>query len=133
VFGIISKEKINFETLFFLFHGIKTNYTGNKIPLIPPLKSGHKSNLFPGIKTNYTGNKIPLIPPLKSGHKSNLFPWHKSILCWRCFQEFTVVPVIKCPQQVFHKFFRPLYKFFGTVQIPKKNFFLNLFCEFFGS
>jgi hypothetical protein len=44
-----------------------------------------------GIKTNYTGDKIPLPPPTpKSGHKSNLFPWHKSILCWRCFREFMV-------------------------------------------
>jgi hypothetical protein len=33
-----------------LFHGIKTNYIGAKIPLIPPLKSGHKSNLYHGIK-----------------------------------------------------------------------------------
>ncbi len=36
--------------LFILFHGIKSNYPGDKIPLIPPLKSGHKSNLYHGIK-----------------------------------------------------------------------------------
>ena len=32
----------------------------------------------------------PYSPP-QNGHKSNLFPWHKSILCWRCFQDFTVI------------------------------------------
>jgi hypothetical protein len=42
------------------------------------------------MKTNYTGDKIPIIPPTKSGHTSNLFPWHKSILWWRCFRVFTV-------------------------------------------
>ena len=36
--------------LFVSFPGIKYNYPGDKIPLIPPLKSGHKLFLCHGIK-----------------------------------------------------------------------------------
>jgi hypothetical protein len=38
-----------------LFHGIKTNYTGNKIPLIPPSKVAIKVIYSPGIKVFYAG------------------------------------------------------------------------------
>jgi hypothetical protein len=38
-----------------LFHGIKTNYTGNKIPLIPPSKVSIKVIYSPGIKVFYAG------------------------------------------------------------------------------
>jgi hypothetical protein len=38
-----------------LFHGIKTNYTGNEIPLIPPSKVGIKVIYSPGIKVFYAG------------------------------------------------------------------------------
>jgi hypothetical protein len=38
-----------------LFHGIKANYTGNKIPLIPPSKVAIKVICSPGIKVFYAG------------------------------------------------------------------------------
>jgi hypothetical protein len=38
-----------------LLHGIKTNYTGNEIPLIPPSKVAIKVIYSPGIKVFYAG------------------------------------------------------------------------------
>ncbi len=43
-------------------------------------------------KDNY---EFKLIVKYIMFNKSNLFPWHKSFLCWRCFQDFMVYQFIK--------------------------------------